>query len=61
MKKLKKRLMAGDVNVDDDSVRIHSYGPRYLLPFRAKRFIDRFDEGKKVKPFTFDIELKKTT
>ena len=54
IKKLKKNLR---VRVTDDSVTIDNTGPRYLLSSRAKRFITRFDEGFKVKPFSFEIDL----
>ena len=54
IKKLKKNLR---VRVLDDSITIDNTGPRYLLSSRAKRFITRFDEGFKVKPFSFEIDL----
>ena len=54
IKKLKDNLR---VRVTEDSVTIDNTGPRYSLPSRAKRFIGRFDEGFKVKPFSFEIDL----
>ena len=59
-----KRKINGEVIVfgDDisffttDIIRRYSY---YKLPQKAKDFIKRFDEGKKVKPFTFEARKTK--
>lgn len=32
-------------------------GTVWVLPKKAQQFIQRFDDGKPVHPFTFDIEL----
>ena len=58
-----KRKINGEVIVSGDHISIfttdiirkYSY---YKLPQKAKDFMQRFDDGKKVKPFTF--EARKT-
>ena len=58
-----KRKINGEVIVLEDDISIfttdiirrYSY---YKLPQKAKDFMQRFDDGKKVKPFTF--EARKT-
>ena len=39
-----------------DIIRSYRY---YKLPLKAKNFIQRFDDGKKVKPFTFEARKTK--
>ena len=60
-----KRKINGEVIVFGDDISIfttviiirrYSY---YKLPQKAKDFIKRFDEGKKVKPFTFEARKTK--
>ena len=59
-----KRKIYGKVTVSGDHISIfttdiirrYSY---YKLPQKAKDFIKRFDEGKKVKPFTFEARKTK--
>lgn len=48
-----------NVDVDGDTVVFTNRSGReidFALPNKAKKFIDRFDSGKKVKPFSFTLK-----
>lgn len=41
------------VTVNEDTIELN--GLEFKLPAKAKRFIRRFDDGKEVKPFAFEL------
>jgi hypothetical protein len=45
----------GDCAVSNNSIRSHLTGEMFVLPKEAMLFIDRFDAGKKVVPFQFEV------
>lgn len=56
---MRRRSDFGDVKVDQEAI-YFTRGERHyvrVLPQDAQDFIARFDDGKPVEPFTFEIEL----
>ncbi len=46
-----------DVSVDTDNVRLFVGKPSLKLPQKAIDFIEQFDNGEEVDPFTFELKL----
>ena len=46
-----RRLGKKRVTVDGAQIQVRSRW--YEMPYKAEKFVDRFDMGKRVKPFTF--------
>lgn len=57
-----KRLGLKKVNVDN-TLDFSKDGREWfaVLPSKAKEFINRFDDGAKVKPFSFSVEVQEDT
>ena len=55
---IKRLKCKSSVMVECGSVDIRWIDDNYELPIKARQFIHRFDAGKKVKPFSFQIKLR---
>lgn len=53
------RVFGPDAYISVDRSTIDINGEEYNLPKKAQRFVERFDDEGKVKPFSFCIRLRK--
>ena len=57
---VKSKIKTSNVSVDGETIELTSSrfnGAIYDLPVRAQKFVDRFDTGDSVKPFSFTATL----
>ncbi len=57
---LKQKFKDQEPEVSSEEVALWSNGDQqfYTLPQKAQKFVEDFDEGKKVKPFIFCLNIK---